>query len=353
MGFLRRRPDEPVEWRVIPSGDPRVEGIAQPGEEFLDPMLTVIDWQQYLATVDEGLRQQYLATINDERLRQQQHVATSGGTRRARISACRRDLALSDRRLLVIDPTGSMSGPLPLSQIRDVSLVKPRWKPIAAGEFVIRIEFSGPDRVMRFVEYSGRRKDVEPFADRLRKNIGAVRLAASAEHESTDLDDGGQSREEEAAAPATIAAARKLANPYTTLQIASAWEDSDDELFRLELGTRTANLMLRKRARGFVSVFSTNQGAGKTFLATNIAAALSDLTGVNTAIIELDVGIGGVFTQFGKEPTATIHDLMSIGEGGNPRGRALGWRPGRRAPVGLRRAARRPRCRCTDGRGDR
>lgn len=154
-------------------------------------MLSVIDWQQYLATVDETLRQQYLATLNDETLRQQQYLATSQErTKRQRIAACRRDLALSDRRLLVLDPTGPMTGELPLSTIRDVSVVKPRWKPIAAGEYVIRIEYSGPDGVMRFIEYSGRRTDVEPFAERLRKNIGAVTLAGFwSEHESIDLDD--------------------------------------------------------------------------------------------------------------------------------------------------------------------
>jgi pilus assembly protein CpaE len=33
------------------------------------------------------------------------------------------------------------------------------------------------------------------------------------------------------------------------------------------------------------------------------------------AVVDLDVDMGDVFTYFGKEPTATVHDLMALGEG--------------------------------------
>ena len=66
-----------------------------------------------------------------------------------------------------------------------------------------------------------------------------------------------------------------------------------------------------------ISVFSSKGGSGKTFLTTNLAASIADITGEDTAVIDLDVDMGDVFTYFGREPTATGQDLMELGEGGN------------------------------------
>ena len=64
-----------------------------------------------------------------------------------------------------------------------------------------------------------------------------------------------------------------------------------------------------------VSVFSSKGGSGKTFLTTNLATAIADVTQQDTAVVDLDVDMGDVFTYFGREPSATIHDLMQLGEG--------------------------------------
>jgi pilus assembly protein CpaE len=64
-----------------------------------------------------------------------------------------------------------------------------------------------------------------------------------------------------------------------------------------------------------VSVFSSKGGSGKTFMTANLATAIAELTGQDTAVIDLDVDMGDVFTYFGREPSATIHDLMELGEG--------------------------------------
>ncbi|MBI3649055.1 MAG: P-loop NTPase [Actinobacteria bacterium] len=64
-----------------------------------------------------------------------------------------------------------------------------------------------------------------------------------------------------------------------------------------------------------VSIFSSKGGTGKTFLTTNLAAAIAEATGDDVAVVDLDVDMGDVFTYFGREPTATIHDLMALGEG--------------------------------------
>jgi pilus assembly protein CpaE len=69
-------------------------------------------------------------------------------------------------------------------------------------------------------------------------------------------------------------------------------------------------------ARGrIISVFSSKGGAGKTFLTTNLAAAIAETTGQDTAVVDLDVDMGDVFTYFGREPAATVQDLMELGEG--------------------------------------
>jgi pilus assembly protein CpaE len=64
-----------------------------------------------------------------------------------------------------------------------------------------------------------------------------------------------------------------------------------------------------------ISCFSSKGGAGKTFLTANLAVAISEVTGEDTAVVDLDVDMGDVFTYFGREPTSTIQDLMGIGEG--------------------------------------
>lgn len=86
------------------------------------------------------------------------------------------------------------------------------------------------------------------------------------------------------------------------------------------LRSATSNAVARsdgsRSVRGhIVSVFSSKGGSGKTFLTTNLATAIADFTGLDTAVVDLDVDMGDVFTYFGREPTATIHDLMELGEG--------------------------------------
>jgi len=73
-----------------------------------------------------------------------------------------------------------------------------------------------------------------------------------------------------------------------------------------------------KNVRGhIISVFSSKGGSGKTFLTTNLATAMADMTQQDTAVVDLDVDMGDVFTYFGREPSASVHDLMELGEGAN------------------------------------
>jgi pilus assembly protein CpaE len=63
-----------------------------------------------------------------------------------------------------------------------------------------------------------------------------------------------------------------------------------------------------------ISVFSSKGGTGKTFLTTNLAAALA-ASGRDTAVVDLDFDLGDVFTYFGTESSGSIQDLMLLGEG--------------------------------------
>jgi len=72
----------------------------------------------------------------------------------------------------------------------------------------------------------------------------------------------------------------------------------------------------RVRRGHIISVFSSKGGSGKTFLTTNLAVAIAQVTGEDVAVVDLDVDMGDVFTYFGREPSASITDLMALGEGG-------------------------------------
>ncbi|MBI4261198.1 MAG: AAA family ATPase [Actinobacteria bacterium] len=63
-----------------------------------------------------------------------------------------------------------------------------------------------------------------------------------------------------------------------------------------------------------ISVFSSKGGTGKTFLSCNLAAAISDISGKQTALVDLDLGMGDVFTYYGREPGRPIQDLIAVGD---------------------------------------
>jgi pilus assembly protein CpaE len=80
-------------------------------------------------------------------------------------------------------------------------------------------------------------------------------------------------------------------------------------------GMRT-DMQLKPAQRGTViSVFSSKGGTGKTFLATNLATAIAELSGKDTAVVDLDVDMGDVYSYFGSEPNKQVSDLIALGEG--------------------------------------
>ena len=93
---------------------------------------------------------------------------------------------------------------------------------------------------------------------------------------------------------------------------AVAWASNLRSATHAAVGDGTA----RVRRRHIISVFSSKGGSGKTFLTTNLAVAIAQVTGEDVAVVDLDVDMGDVFTYFGREPSASITDLMALGEGG-------------------------------------
>ncbi len=75
-----------------------------------------------------------------------------------------------------------------------------------------------------------------------------------------------------------------------------------------------ARVVAPKHRGKVISVFSSKGGSGKTFLTANLATAIAELSRVDTAVVDLDIDMGDVFTYFGTEPTGSIQDLMALGE---------------------------------------
>lgn len=69
-----------------------------------------------------------------------------------------------------------------------------------------------------------------------------------------------------------------------------------------------------KHRGSIISVFASKGGVGKTFLTTNLAAALANITKQETAVADLDVNMGDVFSYFGREPVKEMADLLALGE---------------------------------------
>src|SRR6266550_8632197 len=62
------------------------------------------------------------------------------------------------------------------------------------------------------------------------------------------------------------------------------------------------------------SVFSSKGGTGKTFLVSNLAAAIAEASQQDTAVVDFDVDLGDVFAYFGKEPAHALQDIVAIGD---------------------------------------
>jgi pilus assembly protein CpaE len=63
-----------------------------------------------------------------------------------------------------------------------------------------------------------------------------------------------------------------------------------------------------------VSVFSSKGGTGKTTLTANLAAAIADRSGKDTAVLDLELELGDVHAHFGQEAKLTVQDLTDIGK---------------------------------------
>ena len=63
-----------------------------------------------------------------------------------------------------------------------------------------------------------------------------------------------------------------------------------------------------------VSVFSSKGGSGKTFFVSNLGAALAVRSKEPTAVVDIDLDMGDLFSYFGNEPKTQIQDMIEIGD---------------------------------------
>ena len=61
-----------------------------------------------------------------------------------------------------------------------------------------------------------------------------------------------------------------------------------------------------------ISIFSSKGGVGKTFLASNLAAAVAKKSDREVALLDFDLKLGDVFPYWGQEPTRTASELQSL-----------------------------------------
>jgi pilus assembly protein CpaE len=68
-----------------------------------------------------------------------------------------------------------------------------------------------------------------------------------------------------------------------------------------------------QRPRGqIISIFSSKGGVGKTFLASNLAAAVARKTTKRVALLDFDLKLGDVFSYWGQEPTHPADELVAL-----------------------------------------
>src|SRR2546430_791918 len=77
-------------------------------------------------------------------------------------------------------------------------------------------------------------------------------------------------------------------------------------------GSRPA-VASRRRGR-LISVFSSKGGTGKSFLASNLSAALSHRWRKDVALVDLDFEMGDAFAYFRKDPASQVEELLALGE---------------------------------------
>jgi pilus assembly protein CpaE len=79
--------------------------------------------------------------------------------------------------------------------------------------------------------------------------------------------------------------------------------------------TRRTRLLRQAQGAGtIISLFSSKGGIGKTFIATNLAAALAAQSRADTALIDIDVALGDAVSYFGAEAPLDPDGMAGLSE---------------------------------------
>ena len=80
------------------------------------------------------------------------------------------------------------------------------------------------------------------------------------------------------------------------------------------LRAATTDIRPEKGHKGkLITVFSSKGGTGKTFLASNLAAAIASRSKSDTALLDVDFSMGDAFTYYGRESNSAIEDILALG----------------------------------------
>jgi hypothetical protein len=124
----------------LPTDDPMVQAWAEPGERFLPPV-GIIDWTQYLQTMDEI-------------------------DRIASVKAAMRQLVLTTRRLIVLWLDRPTKGDIRLSDVISARTLTPPGKPYSGAELALEVRASTPDGILQTM-WAMRRQDAQHILSKL------------------------------------------------------------------------------------------------------------------------------------------------------------------------------------------
>jgi pilus assembly protein CpaE len=178
-----------------------------------------------------------------------------------------------------------------------------QWVPtVAAGEELVA---SSPEPVA-VVALSAAVKDPDALglADFVARNSPATAVVILRER----APDGLLPAAMRAGARDVVDLSQGIAELEDALQRALAWSMK----VRAAAGDEASEVPTRRGK--IVSVFSSKGGAGKTFLACNLAIALAQRSGEDVALVDLDLQVGDVFAHFGRSSPKGLDDLMAAGE---------------------------------------
>lgn len=104
-----------------------------------------------------------------------------------------------------------------------------------------------------------------------------------------------------------------IVQPFTPSRLVDSIYRSYQTEKKKQIVQRDRNPKLRKQAKQgqVITVFSTKGGVGKTFVSTNLAVSLAQVTGEKVVLVDLDLDFGNAALALDIVPRYTISDIIN------------------------------------------